>query len=129
MNKPNSAKLNAKNPLANKPKLKIGPVMPGIMPRSLSALLVQLNAGYDAMAVRIQENASIGTTIPIRHRFFVKCFFGWTCFWFLGCLFGLSYFLGFVETNWFFSFFWLFLVTVLELFGFFFCIVLALLLN
>ncbi len=89
---PSIAKLNAKKPLANKPKLKIGPVMPDIMPRSLSALLVQLNAGYDAMAVMIQVNASIGTAIPIAAPVFSKVLLWLDIFWFLGCLFGVSCF-------------------------------------
>jgi hypothetical protein len=64
-NNPNNAKYNPKNPLAYNPKLKRDPVMPGIMPKSLRALFVQLNLGKDVMAVRIQTNASIGAAIPV----------------------------------------------------------------
>ncbi len=39
--------------------------MPGIMPKSLRALFVQLNFGKDATAVKIQTNASIGAAIPV----------------------------------------------------------------
>ena len=44
--------------------MKSGPVMPGIMPKSLKALFVQLNEGYDVMAVRMQVKASVGAAIP-----------------------------------------------------------------
>jgi len=43
--KPNVAKMKAKKPLLYNPKLKIGPVMPAMMPKSLRALFVQLNCG------------------------------------------------------------------------------------
>jgi hypothetical protein len=59
------AKLKAKSPLVIKPKLNSGPVMPGIMSKSLKALFVQLNAGYDAIAARMQVNPNMGATIAL----------------------------------------------------------------
>ena len=56
--------MKAKTPLTKSPKLKSEDVMPETTPKSLRALFVQLNVGYDAMAVRMQTNAIIGDIIP-----------------------------------------------------------------
>lgn len=45
--------------------MKSGPVKPGIMPRSLKALFVQLKAGYDATAAMMQAKASMGAAIAL----------------------------------------------------------------
>ena len=43
VNRPKVANIKAKTPAVISPKLNIGPVIPSTMPRSLSALFVQLN--------------------------------------------------------------------------------------
>ena len=45
VNRPKAAKIKAKTPAVNNPKLNNGPVIPVTTPRSLSALFVQLNCG------------------------------------------------------------------------------------
>ncbi len=87
-NKPNTAKLSPNNPLAYNPKLKRGPVMPGIMPKSLRALFSQLNFGKDAIAIKMQTNASIGADIPV-----VAPFFALYLFYFLAILCSSSTFM------------------------------------
>jgi hypothetical protein len=64
MASPKTANNKPKKPLATSPKLKSGPVTPDITPRSLNALLVQLKAGYDTIAIIIQLKATMGAAIP-----------------------------------------------------------------
>ena len=64
LSKPKTAKLKANKPLANNPKSKMGPVIPAIIPKSLSALLVQLNPFSNATAVKMHAKPIIGESIP-----------------------------------------------------------------
>lgn len=62
--KANTEKRKPKKPLIQSPILNSGAVIPSIMPKSLSALWVQLNSGYEAIAESIQVKATIGEANP-----------------------------------------------------------------
>lgn len=59
------AKQKASIPAAVSPKLNNGAVKPGAIPKSLSALFVQLNSGQDAIEIEMQVNANMGVANPI----------------------------------------------------------------
>ena len=48
----------------SKPELKRVAVMPSIMPRSLKALFIQLNSGWEAIAEKISANPIMGARKP-----------------------------------------------------------------